>query len=242
MAPAGVCLESARVSRPTSPMKIHRFLSFACVLLIGAPLIGQPANPQPTAQAGSSTLTKFDLDFPGGTPADLVKAIEKAIGRPLNVIVSAADLARRIPPLKMSRVDASELFFALSQIDVERDERSGSIVTRLLFSSRPPISDASIWSLQVNRGGMGFGPSSLTNFFLLTPYLDSGLSVDDITTAIQTAWRMQGLSEPPKISFHKETKLLIAVGDQMGVQTIDQVLGALRPMLKKPAEQDAKKP
>ncbi|HLP26106.1 MAG TPA: hypothetical protein VK477_10530 [Acidobacteriota bacterium] len=214
------------------------------MLLIGAPLIGQPANPPPVAQAEGSTLTKFDLDFPGGTPAELVKAIEKATGRPLNVIVSAADVARRIPPLKMNGVDVPELFFALSQVDAERDRRAspGMAGIRLVFSSKSPISDTSIWSLQVQQNGPSFGPVSLTYFFLLAPYLDGGLSVDDITTAIQTAWRMQGLSEPPKISFHKETKLLIAVGDESGVRTIDQVLSALRPTLAKRTEENTKKP
>lgn len=241
---AGVCLESARVSRPTSPMKIHRFLSFACVLLIGAPLIGQPANPPPAAQTEVSNLTKFDLDFPGGTPAELVKAIEKASGRPLNVVVSAHDAPRRVPALKMTGVDVQQLFFALSFVDVERDRRGspGTAGIRLLFSTRPPVSDASVWSLQVLQAGPSFGPASLTRFYLLAPYLDSGVSVDDITTAIQTAWRMQAVSDPPKISFHKETKLLIAVGDEMGLQTIQQALDVLRPMLKKPAAEDAKKP
>jgi hypothetical protein len=53
--------------------------------------------------------------------------------------------------------------------------------------------------------------------------------VDDITTAIQTGWKMMGDKETPEISFHKETKLLIAVGepDQLGV--IDDVLKALQP-------------
>lgn len=37
--------------------------------------------------AAESNLTKFNLDFSGGTPKELVAAIQKAMGRPLNVIV-----------------------------------------------------------------------------------------------------------------------------------------------------------
>src|ERR1039457_3436403 len=68
-----------------------------------APLPTPPPSPQPppgpTDQATFSsrlqdiinrashptlepTLTKFNLDFPGGTPKQLVTAIEKATGRP----------------------------------------------------------------------------------------------------------------------------------------------------------------
>src|SRR6266700_7997365 len=36
-----------------------------------------PSRPEPPPGA----LTKFDLDFPGGTPRELVGAIQKALGR-----------------------------------------------------------------------------------------------------------------------------------------------------------------
>jgi len=70
--------------------------------------------------------------------------------------------------------------------------------------------------------------------------------VDDITTAIKTGWEMMGLSgaggfgggggsggggresAQPKISFHKDTKLLIAVGEPSKLETIDAVLKALQ--------------
>ena len=55
-----------------------------------------------------------------------------------------------------------------------------------------------------------------------------GLSVDDITTAIQTGWKMMGDKETPSISFHKDTQLLIAVGEPGKLETIDAVLEALR--------------
>ena len=75
----------------------------------------------------------------------------------------------------------------------------------------------------------------------MTPYLERGLTVDDITTAIQTAWTMLG-STPgndqaaPQISYHKETKLLIAVGEASKLETIDAVLKALEP--KAPTEEE----
>jgi len=85
--------------------------------------------------------------------------------------------------------------------------------------------------------------------------------VDDITTAIQTGWKMMGYREKlagfvpgnndaPTISFHPQTKLLIAVGDPAKLETIDAVLQALaamppaapkaRPIIPKAASDDAK--
>jgi hypothetical protein len=76
-----------------------------------------------------------------------------------------------------------------------------------------------------------------TRFYQLKPYLEQS-SVEDITTAIQTAWKMMAENKlaPNKnatteLKFHKETGLLIAVGDVTQVQVIDDVLNALRPDL-----------
>ena len=37
-------------------------------------------------------------------------------------------------------------------------------------------------------------------------------TIEDVTTAIETTWKMLGTDPLPKMSFHKETKLLIVVG------------------------------
>jgi fructose-specific component phosphotransferase system IIB-like protein len=59
------------------------------------------------------------------------------------------------------------------------------------------------------------------------PYLAQGLTVDDITTAIQTGWKMGGDSEGCELSYHKETNLLIVVGDASQFETVNGVLVAL---------------
>jgi hypothetical protein len=68
----------------------------------------------------------------------------------------------------------------------------------------------------------------ICRFYSLTPYLEQEIAtVDDITTAIDTGWKMLGESSPPKISFHKDTKLLIAVGEPSKLEIIDSALKAL---------------
>jgi hypothetical protein len=72
---------------------------------------------------------------------------------------------------------------------------------------------------------------TICKFFQLRPYLDAGLTVDDITTAIQTAWKMAGPGaqekQPPQLTFHKETSLLIAVGMPERLELIQNILGQL---------------
>lgn len=213
---------------------------------------------QAAAKASEGTqeakLTKFSLDFPGGTPQQLVTAIEKAIGKPLNVIIPDEHADFKLPPLKMNKVTVYQLFQALELTS----QKTEAYVTgtyygggfggpgnqsyqqmRTSYGFRTPntqsgaLTDDSIWYFYVEKPNMPQLVSSVVpkvcRFYPLTSYLEGGLTVDDITTAIQTGWKMLGDKETPAISFHKETKLLIAVGDPAKLETIDAVLKALSP-------------
>ena len=205
---------------------------FLClVALSSTPGFGQSTEKTEKASAPlSPQLTRFDLDFRGGTPGELVAAIEKASGRPLNAIVPVEHATRKLPPLKMKNVDAAQLFEALQSaaktriaIPLGRGQLQMSDL-QYGFHTIGSVSDDSVWSFYVVGEPV---TGKLTRFYLLTPYLNGGLTVDDITTAIQTGWRMRGDATPPTLSFHKETKLLIAVGDYAGLDTIEAVLKAL---------------
>lgn len=207
------------------------------LLLCFASLTSAPAFGPSTASAAEpavpvqeSNLTKFDLDFPGGTPGELVAAIEKAMGRPLNAIIPIEHAEQRLPPLKMSGVYVPQLFQALSQASHERKLRASGnsmseTTTTYGFATTGNASDRdAVWHFYT-RGDETM--PSVSRFYLLTPYLESGLTVDDITTAIQTGWKMLGESPRPQLSFHPETKLLIAVGEAHKLATIEAVLNAL---------------
>ena len=192
----------------------------------------------------TAPLTKFDLDFPGGTPKELVAAIQKAMGRPLNAIIPDELAATKLPALKMNRVDVSQLFEALaaasrkSEAVISGGGRSpyGPSSYQIMNTScgfRPgsegKLSDDTIWCFYVEKPALPPVSSNakVCRFYSLAPYLDRGLSVDDITTAIETGWKMLGETSPPVISFHKDTKLLIAVGEPSKLEPIDAVLKAL---------------
>jgi len=181
-------------------------------------------------------LTKFNLDFSGGTPKDLVLAIEKAMGRPLNAIIPNEDADTQLPALKMSDVNVDQLFRALrvASVKLEVYPSEGyntyrSYSTSYSFKTEGTPSDNSIWTFNVEKPHVTPQPPppKTCRFYSLTPYIDRGVSVDDITTAIETGWKMLGDTSRPTISFHKDTKLLIAVGETRKLETIDAVLKAL---------------
>jgi hypothetical protein len=218
------------------PMKIQN-LFLACLTMLVSTTMAEPA------------LTKFNLDFPGGTPKELVADIQKATGKPLNAIIPEEHANVKLPPLKMNNVDVAGLFQALEKANV----RTESIITGNYggfggipsyttmqmscgFKTTGNPSDDSIWYFYVDKpGGQPLMPSKACRFYSLAPYLDCGFKVDDITTAIQTGWKMMGDDNTPTISFHKDTKLLIAVGEPGKLETIDAVLKALEPPKPAPA-------
>jgi hypothetical protein len=202
-------------------------------------------------------LTRFSLDFPGGTPKELVAAIQKATGKPLNAIVPDEYGDIRIPALKMSNVNVGNLFQALEQASrktqayettIGANQFAGSglrsiqqVTTSYGFQPGPgPLTDDTIWYFRAEKPPMptlsSTAEAKAVRFYSLDPYLrntsgfvERHLTVDDITTAIETAWKMLGETSPPKISFHKDTNLLIAVGEPNKLETIDAVLKALAP-------------
>ncbi len=243
-AAAGVSL-GEHETKSSLPMKKLLCLFLCLVTLAGSAIFAQSAEKSGGGPAAAPrALTKFNLDFPGGTVLALTAAMQKALGRPLNVVVPTEFATWALPPLKMNGVDAAQLFMALEMAGQTREVvASGNgtyqqMQTSFSFKTGNPATanDDSIWTFFVN--GAPRMPK-ISRFYLLTPYLEAGLTVDDITTAVQTSWKMRGDKDNPTLSFHKETKLLIAVGDYAGLDTIDTVLKALDAVrVKQPAGAD----
>ena len=201
-------------------------------------------------------LTKFPLDFPGGKPRELVAAIQKATGKPLNVIVPDEFADTQLPELRMNNVDVAQLFQALeaasrkTEAVVTGTSRYGGgpqqqytfSTTSYGFKTDGRPSDDSIWYFSVEKpkalpADPAPPPTKVCRFYPLAPYLERGVTVDDITTAIETGWNLLGYrASAPKISFHKDTKLLIALGEPSKLEVIDDVLKALSPRPPSPGE------
>jgi hypothetical protein len=226
-------------------MKRILCLALGLVLVSLTPVFSQqPALPPPPVrlmmgEPDRPKLTRFDLDFPGGTPRELVAAITKAMGKPLNVIISDEDNSQAaLPALKMSDVDVSQLFATLEAASVKRgvrpDPHGGSAYysTSYGFSvpDGSPTSDNAIWYFHIQRptqDAPADGKAKVVRFYNLEQFLNRGFSVDDITTAIKTGWKLAGIDPAPELNYHKETKMLIACDEERKLATILQVLDAL---------------
>ena len=235
-------------------MKKFICLAISLLVLPLTPIFGQPVTATTTtgtfqtrlqqliekenAATNQPVLTKFNLDFPGGTPAQLVKAIQKATGKPLNAIIPTEDADIQLPPLKMNDVVTPQLFAALEAasrktVAVQNGMYGNSysqFTTGYGFKTADgPISDTSVWYFHAEKPNLPpvISSEKVCRFFSLAPFLNRGFTVDDITTAIQTGWKMQGDASAAELNYHKETKLLIAFGEPSRLQTIQNVLDSL---------------
>lgn len=204
----------------------------------------RPLNLNTVPVAPAEPEKRFDLNFTGGVPQNLVDAIEKATGMPLNAIIPEEHQTFPIPALKLRNVTVPQVFEALSKAS-RKTERRGmgpnsfqQVNTSYGFFSSDQRSNAnSIWYFVVDAPAPLIRdvaePQPTCRFWQLESYLER-LKVEDITTAIETGWKMLGVNPMPKLSFHKDTKLLIAVGQQAQLETVDQVLRELTPARKEP--------
>jgi hypothetical protein len=210
------------------------------------PGVAGPLEAKAVAAAGGE-LKRFDLNFPGGTPDQFVAAISTALGAPLNAIIPNEQRNTRIMPIKVFGVTVPELFSALeSASTTERPivtSTSNGGMRNVQFRTtamgfRPNlsnVSDKTVWSFYSTEPTEEYleaingikNPEPVCQYFQLAPYLVDH-SIEDITTAIQTGWKMLRVSPMPQLSFHEETKLLIAVGLPANIAEIPQVLEQLQ--------------
>ena len=191
-------------------------------------------------------FTTFNINFLGGPPAKLVQMITNQTRKPLNVLIPPDYADTELPPLNLNGVTVPQLFDALEQASKRLVTYStggfGGVqnytrgTTGFGFKTANPKSEDSIWYFFVESAGEPPKPTpppppkpppSICRFFQLGPYLQAGTKVEDITTAIETAWKMLGENTAPKIKFHQDTKLLIAVGQVERLMVIDEVLEKL---------------
>lgn len=179
---------------------------------------------------------KFNLDFRGGSPRDLVSAIQEATGKPLNALISKEDENVEIPAMKFKSVTVADLFVALTMAS-RRQEQVGNNIQQTSYSFETQgHGDDAIYYFKYYRP-VHTSPQEFCRFYQLGEDLQN-YSIEDITTAIKTGWKMLGVKTEPMLKFHRETKLLIAVGPADQLRTIDDALRELRtaPREQKPTE------
>ena len=167
-----------------------------------------------SARSGYPGPARFNLDFPGGTPPQLIQAIGQATGQPVNVFIQTADARVRLPALKMNQATLPQMIAALVS------------ATSPAVTSPPAGSGGNF--LVENPAPAAVAPKQFCRFYPVAACLSPGFTADDLTAAIQAGWKMSGDPAPPQLAYHPETQLLIASGDPAKLQVIGAALESVK--------------
>lgn len=154
-------------------------------------------------KANGPLFKQFDLDFKGGTLQNLLAEMERKIGTKPNIVVDDNAKKVRCPQLSLKSVTAFSLVNSLEGI------LSGSGHANRIHAgtnSDPAVPGAIMFISSVPAEEIPAG--ILTQIHSLEKQLKR-YSLDDIITAIETAWQVAGVQSQPKFKFHKETNLLL---------------------------------
>ena len=191
---------------------------------------------------------RFDLKFPGGHPHEFIDVVSEARGRPVNAIIPEDIWDVSLPAMNLKQVTLVQVFEALEassrrSVSYPTTTMAGmpmrgglqsfsQFETSMGFRTKGQPEEDAIWYFYVERPPVPEGAPvkeaapRVLRFYQLGPYLDT-YQIEDITTAIQTGWKMLGETDIPAINFHQDTKLLIAVGDPAKLEVIGDVLKQL---------------
>lgn len=228
---------SDEMKRPLSPFNMLRLGTLVLLLAVLNPIGMQAEEPvRPLALPGKLAEppqpARFDFEFPGGSPAEFLKALSDAAGGGVNLLIPDGVEDLRLPKLKLSRVTVQDVFYGLSNVGSSFRGQPGA-EWAYQFQPTGGIGQqnavAPVWVLSVFRNQPAIKPT--LKVFSLARYLgkpEQGLhSVDDIITAVQAGWKMQKSSPIPELTYHPETKLLMAYGQEAQLTLITDVLKQL---------------
>jgi hypothetical protein len=177
------------------------------------------------ARAGGTADSPYktvSVEFPGGTVAALVAAIEKA-GGGLNLIAEADDLRVQMPPFTIRNADSGSLATALD----------GLLRTRGYILQGTPRTQSQAAAVYVLRKMQQYERTNANDSrfqsFQLGPYLEFQ-TVDDIVGAVHTMWALDPMRSPDalRVKFHPPTGILLVSGPSEGIQMVEIILRQLR--------------
>src|SRR5262249_18840569 len=143
----------------------------------------------------------YNIDFPGGTPEQLIQQMAKASGTRPNVIIPNHVNDVQLPKFKLQNVNSSQVFTALNTVSDDKGAPS-----MRWMSDGAQDSPSRVWTLAKTTPK----PKAEVCQVVFIGHILTAFQVDDINAAIRTAWDVLGKTSSASLKFHKETNLLIA--------------------------------
>lgn len=194
----------------------------------------------------------YQIEFNGGTAQDLVDLLTQVVTPAPNIIISPESKNVQVPAFELNNVTLPDLFQALNNLSKDKSAQwqlSGSTEPIWVLTPVHTPTDhlSALRQMRVVDPLTGlpnpyYGKAETRSCLVLPvgAYL-SNYNLEDITTAVKTAWGMLGDETGAEMKFHKDTELLIAVGTKEQLSVLSQVLNSLtRGAREKPNTEESK--
>lgn len=203
-------------------MKTLSSISYIRIWLIATLALASATS----ALAKQNDEGRFDFDFPGGSAQELIVALSEASGQSINAMIPPAADAYTMPSLNYKNVTVAQVLGTLS-LNEQRLIRTGRNHKNTVSLGYQWEEDRGIWVMRA-----AIIPEEYPEYFMVKPYNISDLlglhSIDDITTAIDSAWTLLNVSTENQLLFHPETNILIAKGKEDDLLVMEQVLESMK--------------
>ena len=168
------------------------------------------------AKPGTSPI---NIDFPGGSIAQLVAQINTSDSGPFNLIGEKKFQETPLPPFSLRNTEPASLAVGLNGL-LRPSELAISLAGQNIFVLTKSVSPSSPFTTTAQT----------FQAFQLAPYLAT-LSVEEITDAILVAWESAPDHDPKQLrfKFHPATKLLFVYGPPEAIAIATQLVPQLDP-------------
>jgi hypothetical protein len=194
-------------------------------------------------QNARDSIVLESFKFNGGTAAEFADMLKKQLKPEPNIIIAPKLRDTPIPEFELQNVTLADLFQALNNVTEDKSvqwQLSGSTEPIWVLNPAPGANNPSTQQGGYPGGGFGF-PATVDPLTGLPIPMNNGrvcqilplgkyltdYKVEDITTAVKTAWSMMGDDAGAQLKYHTDTKLLIAVGTNAQLAILTQVLSSL---------------
>jgi len=194
-----------------------------------------PAWAERSVNAGSKQtgeeVPRFDFKFAGGSPGELIEALREASGQPVNALIPHGAEIFVMPAMEYRNVTVGMVLAPLTSASTSGafylvdDQLPDSKRRRVVRSPKSAFE----WRMATTgKGGnevwvmnVVFPPEPSTPDLHVEPVnLRRQLehySVEDVTTAVDAAWKLQSASDEVKLLFHPETSILLIRGTERDI-------------------------
>jgi len=161
---------------------------------------------------------KVNINFKGGSIQDLLDQVRNENDVHPNVVISPEAMNIILPPINLKSVSIEQIMIGIEKLGSLNDYELGVTINPGIISVR--AYHVSSRKAIVKR------PPSL-QIFCLKPLLEMGYKVEDIVTALETAFAMSSEKDAAKLKYHSETALLIVNGYMNHLVAMENIMAEL---------------